>query len=84
MFPAWYRPPAFRPSTGLDVVAHVARLHGMTAADLRGPSRAHTVCMVRWRAMKALRERGTTLVRIGELLGGRDHTSVINGLRRLG
>lgn len=82
MTPTWYRPPPYKAVTGLEIVAQIAREHGYTASDLIGPSKLSDVCVVRWRAMKALRDKGRTLSSIGRTFN-RDHSSVINGLRRL-
>lgn len=81
--PSWYTPPRYHAFTGLEVISKVARMHGFTAADLIGPSRARSLCLVRWRAMKELHNRGRSHSMIGRLFN-RDHSSVINGLRRLG
>ena len=80
--PSWYRPPAYRAVTDREMVAQIARAHSLTAADLIGPSRAHPICLVRWRAMKALRDKGRSLSSIGRTFN-RDHSSVAAGLRRL-
>lgn len=83
MTPSWYTPPPYAAATGLELVAQIARQYGLTASDLIGPSRVRSVCIVRWRAMKALRDKGRSLSSIGRLLR-RDHTTVIHGLRRAG
>lgn len=83
MFPAWYRPPPYKAHTGLELVSSIARQHGMTAADLIGPSRVRGVCLVRWRAMKALRQNGRSLSSIGRTFN-RDHSTVLHGLGRAG
>lgn len=83
MMPAWYTPPAYRAVTNIELVAQIARTHGLTAADLIGPSRVKSVCLARWRAMKALRDKGSSLASIGRTFN-RDHSTVSNGLRRLG
>lgn len=81
MMPAWYRPPAYGALTGIELVANVARLHGFTAADLMGPSRARPLCIARWRAMRQLRDRGRSYASIGRLFN-RDHSTVMHGLRQ--
>ncbi|ALJ12619.1 helix-turn-helix domain-containing protein [Sphingopyxis macrogoltabida] len=83
MLPAWYRPPPYAAHTGLEIVSLIAREHGLTLGDLTGPSRVRTVCIVRWRAMKALRDKGRSLSSIGRTFN-RDHSSVAHGLRRAG
>ena len=81
MIPSWYTPPAYMASTPIELVAQIARTHGLTAADLIGPSKVRSVCIVRWRAMKALRDHGRSLSSIGRILN-RDHTTILHGLRR--
>jgi chromosomal replication initiation ATPase DnaA len=66
----------------LEIVSQIAREHGYRAADLIGPSRVRTVCIVRWRDMKDIRDRGASLSSIGRTFN-RDHSSVIAGLARL-
>lgn len=83
MIPSWYTPPTYMASTPIELVAQIARTHGLTAADLIGPSKVRSVCIVRWRAMKALRDKGRSLSSIGRILN-RDHTTVLHGLRRAG
>ena len=83
MLPAWYNPPPYKAHTGLELISSIARQHGFTAADLIGPSRVPEVCTARYRAMKALRQKGRSLSSIGRTFN-RDHSSVIYGLGRLG
>lgn len=79
---SWHKAPAIA-TTPIETVAQIAREHGMTAADLIGPSRLRRVCIVRWRAMRVLRDHGRSLSSIGRILN-RDHTTVLHGLRRAG
>lgn len=83
MMPAWYRPPAYSAVTDMELVAQVARAHSLTAADLIGPVKTRSICIVRWRAMKALRDKGRSLASIGRTLK-RDHKTVSHGLERAG
>lgn len=83
MTPSWYTPPPYGAYSGLEVISKVARLHGLTASDLLGKNRSRPVSQVRWRAMKALRERGLTHSAIGRLLKC-DQSSVWHGLRKVG
>ena len=69
----------------LDVIqARVAEHYGLTLVDLLGPGRARAVARPRQVAMylaKTLTER--SLPEIGRSFGGRDHTTVIHGVRRI-
>ncbi|MBB6424970.1 helix-turn-helix domain-containing protein [Sphingopyxis sp. JAI128] len=83
MIPTWYTPPPYIAITDRELVAHIARVHSMTAADLIGPAKHRAVCIVRWRAMKALRDKGRSLSSIARTFN-RDHSSVSYALRRAG
>ena len=61
-----------------DVLAAVARAFGITNDRLIGRERTREVALPRQIAMYLLREEGgVSLPQIGELIGGRDHTTVI-------
>jgi chromosomal replication initiation ATPase DnaA len=65
------------------IVAEVAERHGLTAADLKGPSRLKHISHPRQEAMAALYITGRySLPGIGRFLGGRDHTTVLVGIRK--
>ena len=55
---------------------------GIPASELRGRSRIASVCTVRHEAMLIGHEYGLSLGQIGAALGGRDHSTVSNGIRR--
>src|SRR3546814_6349450 len=76
MMPSWYIPPSYRAPTGLAIVAQVARVHGYSVSDLTGPSKRRPVCIVRWRAMKALQETGCSI-------RSEEHTSELQSLMRI-
>ena len=62
----------------------VAEQYGLTVDDLKGSSRTRNVSNARHIAMYLCRTiLGTSLQTIGDLLGGRDHASVIHGTRRI-
>jgi chromosomal replication initiation ATPase DnaA len=66
------------------VVQRVAKAHGVTVADIMGRSSCRRCAVPRWHAMAAIRaEFGDSLSMIGRLFG-RDHTSVLHGLRKVG
>lgn len=63
--------------------AEVAVRHGLTLADLQGPGRGKAVAHPRQEAMWVLKQQGRwSLPQIGQFLGGRDHTTVLYGIRR--
>jgi hypothetical protein len=74
---------------GESIIRQVAARHGLDADRLRGAGRSHPVCMARFEAMWALCEarqpdgrRRFSLSQVGRMLGGRDHSTVLHGVRR--
>lgn len=72
-----------------EIIATVAWRHGVTLEELKGPRKYRKVAYARFEAMHELRsltrQDGTvrfSTTHIGQILGGRDHTTVIAGLRR--
>ena len=64
------------------VIGATARQHGLTAADLIGPARCRQVSLARGMAMYlARRLTPESLQAIGAAFGGRDHTTVLHGVR---
>jgi len=64
------------------ILAEVAAETGVPIAEMMGYSRMRPICEARWRAWHRLRtETNKSLKQIGDLFG-RDHTTVMNGLRR--
>ncbi len=67
-----------QPITPEQVLLAVAEYYRVDIADLTGRSRNKEVVLPRQVAMYLLREEtGTSLPQIGDLLGGRDHTTVM-------
>lgn len=67
-----------QPITPEQILLTVADYYRVDVADLTGRSRNKEVVLPRQIAMYLLREEtGTSLPQIGEMLGGRDHTTVI-------
>lgn len=64
------------------IVRATASRHGLTSGDLIGPKRTRSMVHVRNLAMYlARRLTGRSLDWIGEVFGGRDHTTVMRGIR---
>jgi len=64
------------------VINATARHHGLTTADLVGSSRCRQVSQARGLAMYlARRLTSRSLQSIGDAFGGRDHTTVMHGIR---
>ena len=83
MIPAWYIPPSLTRYTGRDIIARVAKLHDVEPEEITGPSRMRHLCEARREIMRQLRAKGWSTTRIGRLLN-RDHSTVVDGLRRAG
>ena len=68
--------------TAAHLAQRIAAIRGVSLADLRSPSRQRAVAWPRQELMWALRcTAGWSLPRIGRYLGGRDHTTVLHGIR---
>ena len=67
------------------ILTTVARHYGLEEEDLTGPSRRRQVSVPRQLCMYLIREvTETSLPKIGALLGGRDHTTVLHGCEKIG
>ena len=66
------------------IAAAVAKQFGVKLSLLRGPSRRRAVVVARDAAIYLARELSqTSFVEIGRYFGGRDHTTVLHGYRKL-
>jgi len=63
-----------------ECIRIVAALLGSSYDAVRGKSRDAEVIRARWACMHALRRRGLELKRIGQAMGGKDHTTVMHAL----
>ncbi len=71
--------------TSGQVLATTASYFDVTLEDLRSKSRTRTLTNARQIAMYLLRElTDMSLPRIGQELGGRDHTTVMHAVRKVG
>ncbi len=76
--------PQRRPREAASVVRIVARHFGLGESDLLGRSRTKEIASARQLAMYLLREEnGLSLIHIGEILGGRDHSTVRHGVEKV-
>jgi chromosomal replication initiator protein len=66
------------------IVHAVAQHYGLSEADLVGASRRRDVSVPRQLAMYLIREEtDASLPQIGQLLGGRDHTTIMHGCAKI-
>lgn len=77
--------PAARVQTDAPaIIEAVARHYHVAQADLCGKTREHSIVWARQVAMYLLREETPiSLPRIGQHLGGRDHTTIMHGCARV-
>lgn len=69
-------------TTWKDTARAVAHQHGLTLDDLIGPARARRVSHPRQEAMAlVVHEHKLSTVRVGQLFGNRDHTTVMHAIR---
>lgn len=65
-----------------EVVSKVAAFYGVTVDEMIGPSRKKAIAEIRQEAYHALYETGRySLPTIGGYFGGRDHTTIMHGIR---
>ena len=68
-----------------QILAAVARHYRLSAEELTGRSRRRAISQPRQLCMYLIREETkTSLPQIGELLGGRDHTTILHGCEKIG
>ena len=66
------------------VISEVTKQFKVSLTELRGRGRSKEIVLPRQIAMFVLREEtGTSLVEIGNLLGGRDHSTVMHGVDKI-
>ncbi|NPA06392.1 MAG: chromosomal replication initiator protein DnaA [Chloroflexi bacterium] len=77
--------PQRRPRPTVDMVLDlVARTYDVTIEELKGKGRSRRVALPRQIAMYLLRtEVGLSWPQIGQVLGGRDHSTVMHGYRKI-
>jgi chromosomal replication initiator protein len=67
-----------------DIISVTAAYFKLSVDDLHGSSRAQSVAQARQIAMYLCRERTSlSLPKIGQLFGGRDHTTVMYAYRKI-
>ena len=67
------------------ILEAVARFYSVPEKDLKGKGRTKDIVIPRQVAMYVMREEtDRSLVDIGEALGGRDHTTILHGIEKMG
>jgi len=73
-----------RKVTGPEVIDVVAQYYKVELTALRGPARDKGIALPRQIAMYLIREEtDTSLPKIGELLGNRDHSTIMHGVEKI-
>ena len=65
------------------IIEIVAEHFHITANDIYSNKRTANIAYPRQVAMYLCKENGTTLKKIGEIMGGRDHTTVMHGVEKI-
>ncbi|MGL4647882.1 MAG: helix-turn-helix domain-containing protein, partial [Caldilineaceae bacterium] len=77
--------PQRKPCAPPRLIALVAEAYKLTVDDLVGPRRTRPIADARHIAMFLLREeQALSLPQIGQLFGGRDHTTVSHAIEKIG
>jgi chromosomal replication initiator protein len=67
-----------------DVISYICSYYKIKPTQLKGPKRTADLVKARQVAMYLLHiELGITLVEVGNLLGGRDHTTIMHGVDKI-
>lgn len=75
--------PEYIPAGHREIVASIAADMDVSLPDIIGLKRSKQIMQARLVAYKVLASRGTnSLAQVGRWIGGRDHSTVINGLRK--
>lgn len=70
------------PLTIPEIIAHVAAEFDVTPWQIIDPNRSPRFTRPRFAAYTIAQEAGYSLTQIGHGIGGRDHTTVMSGIRR--
>ena len=82
LWPPHYTPPG-RACPSVDLVEIAARAFMTTTDVLRGDCRQQRLTHARAIVANALRQRSLSYPKIGRMLGGRDHTTIIHACAML-
>lgn len=65
-----------------EVADRIAFRHNTTVAEIISKSREQHVCNARYELMGEMWRKGISTPSIGRILGGRDHTTVLVGVKK--
>lgn len=76
-------PKSFNDMRGREIIKYVCALRGQTVELICGPQRLQALVVVRQEIFYLLRNVGRySLPEIGRMIGGRDHTTALHGVRK--
>lgn len=74
--------PLWVPRLGAQILQEVAEDHGLTVSDLKGRNKKAAYAWPRQLAMlRIYDETSLSMPQIGRLMGNRDHTTILYGMR---
>ncbi len=77
------RAEAFDPGHWLEIIDQVCAKHGLTRGELLSSRRSKSLVAARHEAMYRMgKETSMSLPAIGRRMGGKDHTTVLHGIRK--
>lgn len=69
------------PTLALSVIVEACRIRRINPSDIMRRTRLRHIARTRFAIMWVLRQHGLTLMEIARMVGVKDHTSVIHGVR---
>jgi chromosomal replication initiation ATPase DnaA len=70
-------------TTTRAIKRRIAFEYGVTVEEIDGPSRVRRILIPRLLVYEAFRQLGFSYPQIGQRVGGRDHSSIMSGLKTL-
>lgn len=72
-----------KPTSVSDIIQAVAHKYGVNVSDIKSCSRRKRLCVARFEAIYEIASRTPySFPMIGRLMGGRDHTTIMNAIKR--
>lgn len=81
-WPRWYVPPRLDRKTGSELMREIATEFNTTMSVLKSHQRNRDLIHARAVFVMVMRSRGMSYPQIGRLLGGRDHSTIINTIEK--
>lgn len=65
-----------------QIINTVAWWYGVTIEEIKSPRRPDSILPARYSCYTLLYERGLSYKKVGSIIGGRDHSTVLDGIKR--